>query len=158
MNEEKKQVLPEHGSGQEQPSGSELYKFPKPQRRPRNDPKARKQRSKDQERRIARSYGESGFKGARRIPGSGAFQGLKGDIDPGSWFLGEAKQTRGGRLTIDPHWYDKIEHESRDRGRPWWVLHAWVGNETSNFRRVVVLSEDHFYELIKRLKAYEEGL
>jgi hypothetical protein len=153
MNEEE---LPQHNSNQEQCSDSELYQFPKPKRRPRNDPKARKDRSKAQERGISGSYRSAGFTQSRRIPGSGAFEGLKGDVDSGSWFLAECKQTRGGRLTIDPHWYDKIEREARDLGRPWWVLHAWVGNETSNYRRVVILDEDHFFQLIKRLKDYEQ--
>lgn len=151
------EILPRHDSGEEQPSSRELYKFPRPIRRPTNDTQHKKQRSKAQERGIARSYGIAGFKTAKRIPGSGAFQGLKGDVDPGEWFLGECKQTRGGRLVIDPRWYDKIEYEARNLGRPWWAVHAWIGDETSNYRRVVILNEPHFFELIRQLKGYESG-
>lgn len=153
--ERKEEDLSRHDSTQEQSSSSD-YKFPKPHRRPKNDTKHKRERSQDQERELSRSYRVAGFPQARRVPGSGALAGLPADVDPGSWFLGEAKQTRQGRLTIDPEWVDKIRDQSARIGRPWWVLHAWVAGDNTNFRKLVILDEQHFFEIIKRLKAYED--
>lgn len=157
MNEKEQEVLSGHDSREVESSSGDVYKWPKPQRRTKNDTKHRKERSKSQERGVARSYRESGFSSAKRVAGSGNIAGLPGDVDPGSWFLGECKETRSGKLVVDPEWVEKIEAQSRQRGRPWWALHLWIADTTSNYRKVVVLDEGHFFQLIRRLKAYEEA-
>jgi Holliday junction resolvase len=114
---------------------------------------ARKNRSKAQEREVAKEYVKAGFENARRVPGSGAFATLPGDVDPGRLFLAECKETRRGRLTIDPEWLDKVESQSKSMGRPWYALHTWIGSETSRYRKTVTISEDFFYELLKEYHA-----
>jgi len=146
--------ISEHSSDEEQPGGGELYKFPKV-RRPRNDPKARKDRSKAQERGIARSYRESGFQAARRIPGSGAFQGLKGDVEVENYLLVECKETRTGRLVVEPAWFDKIEKEANQAGKRWWAVHGWVASSTSDYRKFVVVPEKTWLDIMGQIKAYE---
>lgn len=145
--------LPGHESGQEQSSGSNLYKHPKPVKRQRiNDIKHRKERSKAQERELARSYRKSGLQEAKRIAGSGSWGEVVADVDPGEWLLVEAKETRGGKLVINSEWVSKIAHQSRQMARPWWALHCWVGETTGPYEKVVILDEKHFFEIIKLLK------
>lgn len=104
--------------------------------------KALKNRSEHQERLIAKSYKEAGFPRSRRQAMSGAMRVLPGDVDPGSLLLVEAKQTRTGRITIDPAWLEQVEKQSRDLGRAgFYALHAWIAKDTDNYKRVVIVSE-----------------
>lgn len=143
--------LTRHESDTEQQHSSELHiQFPRPTKL-KNDTRSRKNRSKNQERELARSARLAGFSTAKRVPGSGALAGLPADVDYGEWFLGEAKETRTGRLTIDPEWIKKISNQARQVGRPWWVLHAWVGGETGPYNKVVIMDEKHFFGLMRQL-------
>lgn len=130
-------------------AGLSDLRFPKPLRRPKNETKARKDRSKHQERELARCYERSGFAKAKRVPGSGALAGLPADVDPGEWFLAEAKETRTGKLTLNPEWIRKIAAQAKQMGRPWWAVHCWVGQETGPYSKVVILDHDHFFELMR---------
>lgn len=104
--------------------------------------KTLKNRSEQQERDIAKSYVAAGFPKARRQAMSGAMRVLPGDVDPGSLFLVEAKQTRTGRIVIDPGWLEQVEKQSRDLGRAgFYALHAWVAKGSDNYKKVVVVSE-----------------
>lgn len=134
------------------------YKLPKPERRPKSDIKARRSRSKSQEDRVAVDYQRSGFPKAKRVFGSGAFKErvMLGDVDPGEWILAECKETRSGGLNIKREWVNQIRRESAAMNRPWWALHAWIADDTSNFEKVVILDEAHFFEILRRLRSYEE--
>lgn len=114
--------------------------------------------SKAQEREIAKSYKEAGFEKARRVPGSGAFSTLPGDIDPQELLLAEAKETRTGKLTLNPDWVDKIENQARQMGRPWWAVHLWVAEDQSRYRKNVVISEEFFFSLLRRIKELENEM
>jgi len=114
--------------------------------------------SQNQERAIAESFKEIGFKNSRRQPGSGAFNMILGDVDPGELLLAEAKQTRSGQLTIKHDWIVKIEAQAKQMNRPWWALHTWVAKGESNFRKSVVISEEFFFYILKRMKDAEAEL
>lgn len=104
--------------------------------------KALKNRSEQQERDIAKGYVAAGFPKARRQAMSGAMRVLPGDVDPGKLLLVEAKQTRTGRMIIDPGWLLQVEKQSRDLGRAgFYALHSWVAEGTDNYKKVVIVSE-----------------
>lgn len=104
--------------------------------------KALKNRSEQQERDIAKSYQAAGFPKARRQAMSGAMRVLPGDVDPGSLLLVEAKQTRTGRMVIDPGWLEQVEKQSSDLGRAgFYALHSWVAKGTDHYKKVVIVSE-----------------
>lgn len=157
IDESTNQIKPEisgYYSEEVLPSGGSGYKLPKPQRREKGDIKKRRSRSKSQEDRVAEHYQRSGFPEAKRVFGSGAFKDrvMLGDVDPGEWILAECKQTRTGGLTIKQSWVKQIRKESSQLGRPWWALHAWIADDNSNFEKVVILDEEHFFDLISQLK------
>lgn len=127
-------------------------------KRLKNTTKTRNNNSKNQERNLSKRYQDVGFEKARRVPGSGSISILPGDVDPGEWFMGEAKMTRTGKLTIQPTWIRKIAEQAKQMGRPWWVLHTWTAEGLDQFTKCVTLSEDTFYELLRRLKAAEAEL
>lgn len=113
--------------------------------------KALKNRSEQQERLIAKGYVVAGFPKARRQIMSGAISTLKGDVDPGSLLLVEAKQTRSGKLVIDPDWLEKVEKESKDLGRAgFYALHGWVSKNMDNYKRVVVVSEPLWFAILSK--------
>lgn len=151
-----KTPLPGHESGEEFTSVSDIYQFPKPAKRQRiNDTKHIKNRSKTQERELARSYRSVGFEKAKRIAGSGAWGEIVADVDPGEWFLVEAKETSKGNFTTKRDVIQKIAHQAKQMGRPWWVIHEWIGEASGPYEKVVVMSEKHFFELMNLLKERE---
>lgn len=107
-----------------------------------------KNRSKDQERQLAREYQESGFTRAKRVPASGALKGLPGDVEVEDFLLAEAKMSSRGTLTIKPEWIDKIRRQAREAGKKNWALHAWVKEGDNNYRKVVIVDPDFFFSLI----------
>jgi hypothetical protein len=54
--------------------------------------------------------------GGRQTPGSGAFQGAKGDIRKGA-FLIESKATVNASLSVTHAWLQKIDKEALDTGK-----------------------------------------
>lgn len=123
------------------------------QRKPRNI----RQASKSQEDRIAKEYQKAGFPKAHRVLGSGAFKKrvMVGDVDTEDLLLVEAKESRRGTLTIKPEWIDQVTREAKDKGRPWACLHAWVAKNNENFRKVVIVEESTWLDLLKQLKDSE---
>ena len=144
--------VPGHDSEEVVGSSEHVYLFPKPTRKPKlkNDTRARKQRSKHQERELARSYRLAGFPKAHRQDLSGSLRDKPGDIDPGDYLLAEAKETRQGRLVLDPEWISKIRIQAKSLSRPWYALHAWVGREIGDYYTVAIVDEKHFFQLIKK--------
>lgn len=121
------------------------------------DVKHNKQRSQAQERDIAGKYKDAGFHKARRQPSSGALHEalLFADIDPGERFLVEAKQSRSGKLVLEPEWLRKIKAEAASQNRrP--LLHAAVAIDEGQYERWVALPEEDWFNLIKELKDLEE--
>lgn len=116
-----------------------------------------KNKSREQERQLAREYQEVGFKTARRVPASGAIAGSPGDVEVEDFLLAEAKFSGRGKLTINPAWIDKIKSQAKQAGKKYWALHAWVKQGDDNYRKVVIIDPDFFMELIRQLKAYEEA-
>lgn len=56
----------------------------------------------------------------RRQPGSGAFDGLKGDVEGGSYglpLLLECKRTKGSSLRIEAAWLKKITEEALSKNK-----------------------------------------
>lgn len=104
--------------------------------------KSLKNRSQHQERLVAKSYVAAGFPKAKRQAMSGAMRALPGDVDPGHLLLVECKETRTGRMIINPDWLEHVEQQSQDLGRAgFYALHAWVAKDSDNYKRVVVVSE-----------------
>lgn len=110
-----------------------------------------KNRSKHQERLIAKDYVKAGFPKAKRQAMSGAIAILPADVDPGSLLLVEAKQTRTGRMIIDPDWLEHVEKQSKDMGRAgFYALHSWISKDMDNYKKVVVVSEPLWFALLSR--------
>lgn len=104
--------------------------------------KSLKNRSQHQERVVAKAYVAAGFPKARRQAMSGAMRILPGDVDPGQLLLVECKETRTGKMVIEPDWLEHVEQQSRDLGRAgFYALHGWVAKDSDNYKRVVVVSE-----------------
>ena len=113
--------------------------------------KALKNRSEQQERLIAKGYVAAGFPKARRQAMSGAMRVLPGDVDPGSLLLVEAKQTRSGKLVVEPKWMEQVEQQSKDLGRAgFYALHGWVAKGTDNYKRVVMVSEPLWFAILTK--------
>lgn len=113
--------------------------------------KALKNRSKEQEREIAKDYKAAGFPNAKRQVMSGAIHYLKGDVDPGKLLLVEAKMSRSGRIIINPEWLEKVEQESKDLGRAgFYALHSWVAAGSDNYKRAVIVSEPLWYAILSK--------
>src|ERR1700694_1663271 len=113
--------------------------------------KSLKQRSEQQERDIAKGYREVGFPHAKRQAMSGALRVLPGDVNPGSLLLVEAKETRTGRMIIDPAWLEQVEQQSRDIGRAgFYALHSWVAKGNNNYKKVVVVSEPLWFAILAK--------
>lgn len=111
--------------------------------------KALKNRSEHQERLVAKGYVEAGFPKAKRQIMSGAISTLKGDVDPGQLLLVECKQTRTGRMIINPDWLEQVEKQSKDMGRAgFYALHSWVSKNMDNYKRVVVVSEPLWFAIL----------
>lgn len=119
--------------------------------------KSLKNRSKDQEREVAKSYQKAGFPHARRIPMSGAIQHWKGDVDPGELLLVECKQTRSGKLVIEPDWLAQVQKQSKDIGRAgFYALHGWVAKDTEQYHKIVVLPEELWLAILGEWMGREE--
>lgn len=121
------------------------------------DVKHNKQRSQAQERDIADKYKDAGFKKARRQPSSGALHEalLFADVDPGERWLVEAKQSRSGKLVLEPGWLRKVTEEAAKLGRrP--LLHAAVALDEGHFERWVAMPEEDWFNILKELKDLDE--
>jgi Holliday junction resolvase len=116
--------------------------------------KSLKQRSEEQERRIAKGYKKVGFTHAQRVPMSGAIATMKADVDPGELLLVEAKETSQGSLVIDPEWILKVQKESFDKGRRGFAaVHAWVSKkDVHRYYKVVVVEESLWFEILEGYK------
>ena len=112
--------------------------------------KALKNRSEQQERLIAKGYVVAGFPKARRQAMSGAMRVLPGDVDPMKLLLVEAKQTRQGRIVIDPQWLLQVRQQSRDLGRAgFYALHSWLAEGDKNYLKVVIVDEALWFAVLK---------
>jgi Holliday junction resolvase len=116
-----------------------------------------KNKSREQERQLAKEYQKAGFAKARRVPASGAIAGLPGDVEVEDFLLAEAKFSGRGKLTINPAWIDKIRNQARQAGKKNWALHAWVKEGDDNYRKIVIVDPEFFFDLLKQLKAYESN-
>lgn len=121
------------------------------------DVRHNKQRSQAQERDIAGKYKDAGFNKARRQPSSGALHEalLFADVDPGERWLVEAKQSRSGKLVLEPDWLRKIKEEAFSQNRKP-LLHAAVAVGEEHYERWVALPEEDWFDLIKELKDLHE--
>jgi Holliday junction resolvase len=121
------------------------------------DVKHNKQRSQAQERDVAGKYKDAGFQRARRQPSSGALHEalLFADVDPGERWLVEAKQSRSGKLVLEPDWLKKIKEEAASQNRKP-LLHAAVAAGEEHYERWVALPEEDWFDLIKELKDLED--
>jgi Holliday junction resolvase len=121
------------------------------------DVKHNKQRSQAQERSISDGYKAAGFNKSRRQPSSGALHEalLFADVDPGERWLVEAKQSRSGKLVLEPDWLKKITEEAHSQGRKP-LLHAAVALDEGHYERWVALPEQDWFDLIKELKDLSE--
>jgi hypothetical protein len=118
--------------------------------------KALKNRSRDQELKIGKDYKGAGFPHARRVPMSGAISTMPADVDPGELLLVECKQTRTGRMVIDPKWLAQVEKQSIDSGRAgYYALHAWVAAGDEHYHKVVVVDEKLWMQILKQFKEAE---
>ena len=123
------------------------------------DVKHNKQRSQSQEREIAKDYKDAGFDKSRRVPMSGALHeaALLADVDPGSLFLVEAKQSRSGKLVLEPEWLKKIKAEAASQNRrP--LLHAAVALDEGQYERWVAMPEEDWFKLLKEMKETQNEL
>ena len=118
--------------------------------------KALKNRSRDQELKIAKDYKEAGFPRAKRQTMSGALAILPGDVDPGELLLVEAKLTRQGQLVIKTDWLAQVRRQSEELGRRgYFALHAWVADENEHYNKVVVVDEDLWMQVLRQYKNAE---
>lgn len=125
----------------------------KKQAKKRTPIKALKNRSRDQENKVADGYKSVGFRHAKRQAMSGALQVLPGDVDPGELLLVECKETRTGRMVIDPEWLAQVMRQSQNMGRSgWYALHSWVADGSKNYHKVVVVDEDLWYSVLGKFK------
>jgi Holliday junction resolvase len=123
----------------------------------KKDPKHNRQRSQAQERSITDTYKDIGYK-ARRVPGSGAFHDamLYADVDIDNLLLVEAKETRTGKITIDPEWVEKVKAEAQAIGKRFWAIHAWVAEAESNYKKLVIVEQDTWMTLLKERRDMEK--
>lgn len=118
--------------------------------------KSLKNRSKDQEREVSKGYLSAGFRHAKRQAMSGAISDLKGDVDPGELLLVECKMTKSGKLVIDMDWINQVEKQSRDMGRAgYYSLHTWTAGEHTQYKKVVVLPEELWFQILSQFKSNE---
>jgi Holliday junction resolvase len=123
----------------------------------KKDPKHNRQRSKAQERSVEGEYKAVGYK-AHRVPGSGAFHEalLFADVDVENLLLVEAKETRTGKITIDPEWVEKVKAEAAALGKRFWAIHTWVAEEEANYKKLVIVEQDTWMTLLKERKELEK--
>lgn len=118
--------------------------------------KALKNRSRDQELKIAKDYKEAGFPRARRQTMSGALSIMPADVDPGELLLVEAKLTRAGSLVIKTDWLAQVRRQAQDLGRRgYFALHAWIADENEHYNKVVIVDEDLWLKVLKDYKDAE---
>lgn len=100
-----------------------------------------KKKSQVQESRIAKELD------GRTTPGSGAFDGLKGDVKTAE-FLIEAKRTDKSSISVKKEWLEKIDKEAIDIGKkPALVIelggmqgfteNEWVAVPMSVFKKLI---------------------
>jgi Holliday junction resolvase len=123
----------------------------------KKDPKHNRQRSKAQERSVEGEYKAIGYK-AHRVPGSGAFHEalLFADVDVENLLLVEAKETRTGKITIDPEWVGKVRAEAAAKGKRFWAIHAWVAEGEKHYDKLVIMDQDTWMTLLQERKDMEK--
>lgn len=95
----------------------------------------------------------SGRLGVRKNPGSGAVEGLKGDLTADD-FLIENKSTEHRSISIKLEWLEKIHKEARQVGRAPAVTIQFVdklGNPVP-YGRWALVPEDEFSEFLEEGK------
>jgi hypothetical protein len=115
------------------------------------DPKHNRQRSQAQERGLTDDYKEIGFPKARKVPGSGAFHEamLYSDVEVEDLFLAECKETRTGKMVIDPEWVGKVRAEAVALGKKFWAIHAWMAKDEGHYKKLVVVDETTWMSLLR---------
>jgi hypothetical protein len=123
----------------------------------KKDPKHNRQRSQAQERSVTDEYKDIGYK-ARKVPGSGAFHDamLLADVDVENLLLVEAKETRTGKMTIDPEWVGKVRAEAHALGKRFWAIHAWVAEGEKNYDKLVIMDQITWMTLLAERKDMEK--
>lgn len=79
------------------------------------------------ERRIKKAINDLGGQ-AMRMPGSGSYEGLKGDLSislGAARFLGECKKSMGNSIRIKVEWLEKISKEAKEANRVPALFVAW---------------------------------
>ncbi len=115
------------------------------------DPKHNRQRSQAQERSLADDYKDIGFSKARKQPGSGAFHEamLYSDVEVEDLFLAECKETRTGKMVIDPEWVGKVRAEAAAMSKKFWAIHSWVAKDEGHYKKLVVVDETTWMSLLR---------
>lgn len=124
----------------------------------KKDIKHSKDRATAQEYAVRDEYREAGYTKARKVPGSGAYHdaALFSDVEVENLLLVECKETRTGKLTIDPEWVKKVEGEAKAMGKRWWAIHAWAAEGEAHYDKLVIVDQQTWMDLVKQLKDLEE--
>lgn len=126
----------------------------------KKDIKHSKDRATAQEYAVRDEYREAGYPKTRKVPGSGAYHQaiLFSDVEVEDLLLVECKESRSGKLQIEPEWVSKVDGESKAMGKPWWAIHAWVAEGEKHYDKLVVVKQETWMDLMKQLKDLKEEL
>lgn len=119
----------------------------------KKDVKHSRARSQSQEYGVRDSYRKVGFQKTLKVPMSGGIATMKGDVSVEDFMLVECKESRQGNLLIKQAWVDKVAKEAKDAGKQWYALHAWIAEEEDNYRKVVIVPEKLWFEILEVLKS-----
>ena len=117
------------------------------------DVKHNKARSQAQELSVAKEYKANGFEEARRVPMSGAIATLPADVSLGELMLVECKMTKSGKMIFDWEWLRQVKTQA-EREMKEGVVHAWIGQVTGPYEKVVVVPEEFWYTILNELMGY----
>lgn len=86
---------------------------------------------------------------------SGGIATMKGDVSVEDFMLVECKESRSGEVYVTQKWVDKIAKEAKDAGKQWYALHAWAAEGEDNYRKVVLLPEKLWFQILDVLKSQD---
>lgn len=124
----------------------------------KKDVKHNKDRATAMEYAVRDEYREAGYLKTRKVPGSGAYHDaiLFSDVEVEDLLLVECKESRTGKLQVEPEWVSKVEGESKAMGKPWYAIHAWVAEGEKHYDKLVVTKQETWMQLIKQLHDLDE--
>jgi Holliday junction resolvase len=119
----------------------------------KKDVKHNKDRATAQEYAVRDEYREAGYLKTRKVPGSGAYHDaqLFSDVEVENLLLVECKESRTGKLQIEPEWVKKVSQEAKMMGKQWWAIHAWTAEGEQHYDKLVVVDQQTWMDLVKQL-------